>query len=214
MGITEKRQLEKLVVQDYDVLGKEMDQYTAELIRTRQQEINEEFANRQGDIEDLTREWDELRARWQAEYRDFCTRVRERGLGIGADRYNGGRDLLSTGHASFTVPGKQQALDDVERDVKIQMRRAKTALERKKVETIRQILVAGLAEEATKLLTSMPDPRELVVQAMRDSQNPRLALTLGIPAAAPEAAPAPAQGDGEIVEGLVVNDAENMADRV
>jgi hypothetical protein len=212
MGPMEKRALEKLVNADYEVLAREMTQYAAELTRARHREIEAEFANRGEDVAQFNAEWDALRHRWQDEFREFQSRVRDAGLTIRPNRDGyGNRELFSTTSAVFDIPGKSTALDNIKRDVDLQMARAKTALERKRVETNRAILIAGLAEEATALLTKMPDPRELVVQALQESQNPRLALTLGI---APPAVPEAAQDqDGEVIEGLVLHDAENMADR-
>lgn len=209
LGITEKKQLKELVDNDFSVLRQEMDQLTAELVALRHTEIDEEFADRQADLDQARTEWNELTNNIRTQVQEFRARCREQGVVISPDRRYGS-ELLTIGTPDFTLPAKKEAKERVEQEVNLQIRRAKTGLERQRIDAHRKILVSGLAEEATAILSSMPDPRRLVLDAVSQTRDDRLALLAGAPAPAqvvvnPEAA--------EVVEGLVIGRVENMADR-
>lgn len=210
LGITEKKQLAKLIDSDYDLLKADVVQYGAELTRQRTIEVNAQYADKEMLTEPFRMEWNTLRERWRTEYVAFLERCRAEGLTAKAAGGGYGSELFSAKAAVFEIPGREHAIKEVANEVKHTLDRARHALEKKRMESQRNLLThGGLPPEARELLAAMPDPREVLLAAMQQAPG-LLALT--------QAARAPQvhiiNEDNDVVEGLVIHEEQNFGDRV
>lgn len=208
LGITEKKEIAKIIDADFALLTGDIKQYAAELTRQRTQEVETEFADRAAETDVYRLRWEEMRTRWRAEYDTFRAACREDNLIIKSeDRYGSNRDILSTSPIAFEIRGRAEALSEIKNEVDHVIKRAMHALEKKRMEAQRNLLMhGGLPQAAQDLLGAMPDPREVLLAAM-DNQPRLLALTQQ------QQRGHVVVGDGEVIEGLVIHDAEDMADR-
>jgi hypothetical protein len=202
LGITEKKQIEKLINADYDLLIKDLTQYKVELVRQRTVEVNTQFAELDGIAAGLHEEWVAMKERFQTEFGEWKQRCLQAGITVGESRRSYGSGLLDMPRPDYKITGKERALREIEDDVNIVISRAKHALDKKRSEAIRALIMhGGIPEEARALIGSLPDPKETILEAMQ--QTPRLlALTQGRQAPVVQQEQQP----GEDIIGLVVHD--------
>lgn len=180
MGVQEKRDLAKLIDNDFQALRNEMEVFAGELERNRLQEIEAQYAEREEQAREAMAEWREIRQRCYDMVDEFKNRWQDRGFRMTSqspDRLRRGygeevRMIAMADHIYALVPEKETALNNVQNDVRHQMQKAKTDLERSRITLQRQLLLTGLiSEEAQKLLAQMPDPRGLLINAIQASGN-------------------------------------------
>lgn len=203
LTVTEKKQIEKLINADFDLLIQDLAQYKREIIRAKTLEVNAKYADREEGINVLTEEWRLLRERMNAMVHDFRESIRERGYTISTRGF--GRDMYSANPVTFDINGKDQELRQIEEEAGHIIARAKHALERKRSDAIRNLLMSGgVPEEARQIMGNMPTAQDTILEAL--NQNPGQSLRLLGAAVQQQQAQVRVQQDGDTIEGLVVHD--------
>lgn len=204
LGITEKKQIEKYINSDYDLLIADLNQYKTELVRAKTLEVNEQYANMEDTARQFQEEWARMRQRFADEVAEFRGRVREAGMNASTRGF--GRDsMVTTSAVDFEITGKNEALKQVESEVRYVIERARHALERKRGETLRALIMSGgVPDEAKQLVASLPTAQEVLLAAMQERPG-SMRLLLGA-AMQEQQGQVVIQQDGDTVEGLVIHD--------
>jgi molecular chaperone GrpE (heat shock protein) len=203
LGITEKKQIEKYINSDYDLLIADLKQYRTELVRARTMEINEQFAAVEGQANAVMEAWVEVRDQCREAFRAWQDNATQQGFTIKRDRFN---NLLEMNRPAITIEGKERALREVEQEVDYVISRAKHALERKRGETLRALIMSGgVPEEAKALVEGLPSAQDVLLAAMQERPG-ATRLLLGA-AMQQQQGQVIVQQDEDTVEGLVIHDA-------
>lgn len=179
LTVTEKRDLAKLIDNDFEALRGEMQVFANELKRNRLTEIEGQVRGREEEARAALAEWRAVRAQCYELVDQFRRRWQDQGFRVGAEsnRYGDRNQMISmVDNVAVTVPEKDEALNNVANDVDHQYHKARTELERQRLQLQRDLLLTGLvSEEAQRLMAKMPDPRVMLLGAIRAANNPRLA---------------------------------------
>lgn len=205
LGITEKKQIEKYINSDYDLLIADLKQYKTELVRARTMEINEQFAQAEAQTTATMDAWATMRDQCLTAFRAWKEEAENQGFTVKRDRYGSSNSLIDINRPVLSIEGKERALREVEQEVDYVISRAKHALERKRGETLRALIMSGgVPEEAKALVQGLPSAQDVLLQAMQERPG-ATRLLLGA-AMQQQQGNVVVQQDGDTVEGLVIHD--------
>lgn len=164
----QKRALLDLVDNDFHTLRKEMEVYGAELATQRLNEVNKKWDRRKDNSSDVLAKANELVAQHKREKEELDRKHQQakEQLRIKAEK-SGVTLYWSIGR---TVPdvkltGRENEVKAVKENTDREMRTALLQLERERLSSRRQIMLAGVPKESLDLLSSIPDAKTLMQTA-------------------------------------------------
>jgi len=172
MGATQRRDLAKLIDNDFESLKGELGVFANQLKIQRERQIEEEYEEQERQARQVEAEWNAFGADLRRQADEWMRRKREEGYQIGYGGRYGDEQAIKIGSIKVTVPAKERALKDVDNIVNHQKMTALQALERQRLQLQRDVLLDGLiSTKARELLDKMPNPRELLAQVMQGAQE-------------------------------------------
>lgn len=176
LGVTERRQLEKLIDNDFQALKNQMKVFANDLKRQRKEEIEAEYRGQEAIIAEAQHAWHELRRELRQRVDEFILRYTTQGFRVQSGRYGDQRLVNFADTFELVIAQKETRLNEVGNDVEHQYMKAHNELERQRLAIQRELLLTGLvSDQAEQILKKMPDPRQVLLDAVRASNNPRLA---------------------------------------
>lgn len=172
MGATQRRDLAKLIDNDFDSIKGDIGVFVNELKMNRLRQIEEEFAGQEERARQVQREWHEFAAGLRRQADDWLTQKRAEGFIISGEGSYGRDQPVVTNNIKVSVPAKDRAIKDVDNLVSHQKMTAMQALERKRIQMQRDLLLEGLvSSRAKELLAGMPDPREMISDILANARQ-------------------------------------------
>lgn len=170
MGVQQRRDLAKLIDNDFESLFGELDVFANELRLRRHRQIEEEYREREEQARQVVAEWGAFTAGLRGQCDEWLARKRAEGFAAGGGRYGGAPYNFNS--IEVSVPEKERALKEVDNLVAHQKMTARQSLERQRLAMQRDILLDGLGSgKARELLDKMPNPRELLAQVMEAARE-------------------------------------------
>lgn len=156
---SEAKTLGDLVNNDFDALASEMRQMAADKKRGLLEDYDKEQSLKKQDAESFRVEAERLRAEAIRQSADLTERARKAGFDL--------RVGIRTDYVQIEVLDSNAKRNAVTAQVDADLSRALLALDRQRLTAQRQILMATITPEATKILDEIPSAQALMVEAAK-----------------------------------------------
>ena len=166
LNASQRKALKDLVENDFLALKAEINQFADDMAKQKRDEINAEWASKGADKTDFYARGRELMAEYRNGVDKLIMDARSKGVELTMPSFYG-REIEAK------VPGLQQAIKLAELDVESDRRRALNSLERARLTAQRKVLMTGVNEDALQILETIPNAKQLMIQAATERVNPQ-----------------------------------------
>lgn len=180
LSVTQRRDLGKLVDNNFEALKGELRVFANQLKIERERVINEEYAEREQQARQIEQDWRTFVAGLRTQCDEWIRARRDDGwtVEVSTRQSYDRQPSYAFGNIQVTVPEKERAIKEVDNFVEHQRMAALQALERQRLGLQQDILLDGLvSDKAREFLNRMPDPRSVLADIMTNAQRAGLTLT-------------------------------------
>lgn len=170
LGASQRKALKDLVENDFSALRAEINQFADDMARQKREEIQADYAARGADQTDFLARGRKL----MNDYRVGCDQLTLEASRAGVELKMPG---IYTRDIETKVNGLNTAIKLAEAEVDAERKRALNSLERARLTAQRKVLMSGVNEEALAILDTIPNARDLMVQAAQERANLPQAVT-------------------------------------